>query len=232
MSARLDQPDDAPTPSSDCPEKMRTDSHGVGELRGSVFELPGHRPDAADREVEALLEAAAKPTALAPVVGAQDAPDAAETLGRLDRVEQAQVVHEMDNVAAAEALAQMDPPLALTVLLDIDPAEAAELLRLMEPDDAADVLQHLPRALCAELLGRLPAREAAHLGKLVLYDPESAGGIMTTEVLVVRAQQSVGAGDRTDQTPICQRGSARGVLRRRPEAPGGGHQLCDVDADG
>ncbi len=118
--------------------------------------------------------------------------DAADTLESLEPEESAEVLHEMEDQAAAEALAHMELPLAVTVLHDLPPVESATLMGLMEPDDAADLLQALPKAMAKEILGQMDPRTAAILGKLALYDPETAGGIMTTDILVVRESMTIG----------------------------------------
>lgn len=145
--------------------------------------------------IEQVLKAAhAEQTAeqLAPQVEEMEAPEAAETLERLEPQESAEVVKRMEDAAAAEALSHMDVPLAVTVLMDLDPAEAANLIGLMEPDDAADILQEMRKELCADIIGRLHPRQSASLGKLALYDPESAGGIMTTDIIVIPETMTIG----------------------------------------
>ena len=81
----------------------------------------------------------------------------------------------------------MQLPIALTLFADFSAEEAIRYLALMEPDDAADLLQELPRERAQELLKQLPAT----LGQLVRYDPETAGGLMTTEFVSIDASKTV-----------------------------------------
>lgn len=145
-----------------------------------------------DARVDEMLAGEPLPEELAVRVSEQEPADAADMLERLDRQEQAEVVHLMAVEAAADALAHMELPLAKTVLLDLEPDEAAQLLEQMDPDDAADLLQELPRDRRQPILRTLHPRRAAVLGKLALYDPETAGGIMTTDIGVVRASMTIG----------------------------------------
>ena len=162
--------------------------------RGAERELAGVSipVDDIDARVEEMLASEALPEELAVGVSEQEPADAADTLERLDRGEQAEVVHLMAVEAAADALAHMELPLATTVLLDLEPSEAAQLLEQMDPDDAADLLQELPRDKRQPILLLLHPRRAAVLGKLALYDPETAGGIMTTQIGVVRSSLTIG----------------------------------------
>lgn len=145
----------------------------------------------ADVRVAELMDREATPEELAPAVEEQEAPDAADTLEALTSEESAEVVKHMEEESAAEALAHMDHALAATVLVDLGPAEAAELLQIMEPDDAADLLQSMGKEQAAQTLRHMPTPLAAKLGKLAQYEPESAGGLMTTSYVWVPAHLTV-----------------------------------------
>lgn len=148
-----------------------------------------------ERRVEQLISADALPEAYVPVVEEQEGPDAADTLERLEDDESREVLRRMDNEKSAEALANMPPELAATMLLDsieLGDGLAAEYVSLMDPDDAADIIQVLETPIRERLLAELHPRRAAQIGKLVLYDPETAGGLMTTNILVVRDALTIG----------------------------------------
>jgi len=153
---------------------------------------PAEEPDeAAGERIAALLEQEAPPTELARELEEVEPADAADALETLEPAATAEVLDEMEMSAAADALAHMELPLATSVLTDLDPAEASRLIGRMDPDDAADLLQTLPREQVDGILRALPRKQAAALGKLVLFDPESAGGLMTTEFLKLRSSSSV-----------------------------------------
>lgn len=163
--------------------------------------MPGTKPtppresrsDTQDLErLGALVEADAEAHEIAPIVAELDPADAADRIEDFEREDQAQVVHHMDNVAAAEALAHMELPLAVSVLADLPEREVGELLGEMDPDDAADLLQEFDEERRAIVLDAMHPRHAAVLGKLALYEPESAGGIMTTNIAVVREGMRIG----------------------------------------
>ena len=114
---------------------------------------------------------------------AAEAPDAADFLETLEPDSSVEVVHTMDDEAAADALAHMQAPLAASVVEVLPPEEAAGYLDKMDPDDAVDILQQLDKTDADAILAQLPARRAAALSKLALYEPETAGGLMTTKVV-------------------------------------------------
>ncbi|MCA9307098.1 MAG: magnesium transporter [Phycisphaerales bacterium] len=177
-------------------ERPLDDDHApmddLHEERGGGIVSREEREMDADERVEALIEAEAGAQQIAVAVEEQEPADAAETLESLEPKESKEVVHEMDNESAADALSHMDPALAATVLLDMEDSEVAQIIALMAPDDAADIIQELPKGVADHILTLLPPRDAAIVGKLAVYDPESAGGVMTTEIIVVRDSMTIG----------------------------------------
>jgi Mg/Co/Ni transporter MgtE len=57
----------------------------------------------------------------------------------------------------------------------------------MEPDEAADILDDLPDARSDELLEQMQPEEAEDVKELMAYDDDTAGGLMTTELVAIRA---------------------------------------------
>jgi magnesium transporter len=125
----------------------------------------------------------------------QDAADAADTLEDLPETEAADVLSEMEAQAAADALAEMEVPLAVSVIEDlVDEGEisyAGKLISLMASDDAADMLQGMDRKHQEHMLTGLPGAQATKLQRLIGYDKESAGGIMTSDFIVLRDDRLV-----------------------------------------
>ncbi len=68
---------------------------------------------------------------------------------------------------------------------------AADVLEAMEPDDAADLLAELPKERQEELLQQMEPDEAADLRRLLTYDENTAGGLMTTEPVILGPEASI-----------------------------------------
>ncbi|MEE9131288.1 MAG: magnesium transporter [Phycisphaerales bacterium] len=147
-----------------------------------------------DERVAALLEHSIDVPVLAEAVEQQEAADAADTLETLPQEEAAEVLEQMDDQSAAEALAEMQAPLAVRVIeeeIDEDISYATKLMELMAPDDAADLLQEIGDSYREEVLAAMPLATATKLRELIGYDPETAGGLMTTDFLVLNNDLSV-----------------------------------------
>jgi magnesium transporter len=152
------------------------------------------RESAEDVRVDDLIESSASVEQIAEAVEAQEAADAADTLETLPKSAASDVVSEMDIDAAADALSHMVTPLAVSVLEDLiddDPAYAGRVLAEMPPDDATDLLQAMPKADRDRLLSLMGPDTASRIRELMVYPKESAGGMMTTQYLSVREQETV-----------------------------------------
>jgi magnesium transporter len=151
-----------------------------------------------DREADVDHEADVDPDgddAPLPVVAAGDAPrevaakieeipsrQGAAVMEGLSADRAADVAEYLDPDTAAAIVAEMDPALAASVLTDMEPLEASMVVAAMDPDDAVDVLAFIPKARHDAILQEMAARDAADVRALERYAPDTAGGIMTTEV--------------------------------------------------
>lgn len=68
---------------------------------------------------------------------------------------------------------------------------AADVLEEMDPDDAADLLGELPEDDKERLLDLMKPSEAADVRRLMAYEDRTAGGLMTTEPIVLRPDSTV-----------------------------------------
>lgn len=126
----------------------------------------------------------------------QNPADIAEVLADLSQEQATDLVHHLFlRHAAAEPLGEMDPDDSAELVVQLDRKEASEILSRMDPDDAVDLLLELPEDVQQELLSRLSRTEAKVLSDLLVYPPDSAGGLMSPEVvplsLTMSAQDAI-----------------------------------------
>jgi magnesium transporter len=86
---------------------------------------------------------------------------------------------------AAEALAELDEHTRVELLENLDPDTAAEIVGEMSFDDAADVLEELDEDHSVVLLSKLESEDAEEIRNLMAFDPETAGGVMNTEIVIL-----------------------------------------------
>lgn len=117
--------------------------------------------------------------------------DMAEHIENLTLKEQVCLMRHLPADEAAEALAELDEDVAVDVLENLDPDEAAQIIAEMDPDDAADVLDELEEGHRDVLLNNLNKEDAEELRRLLAFDPETAGGIMNTEIILLEQDMTV-----------------------------------------
>jgi magnesium transporter len=111
--------------------------------------------------------------------------DAAEHIERLDIDEQVKFVKQLPIKDAAESIAEMDRHDQQSLFQNLNHGFAAKILEQMAPDDATDILESLDEEHRKALLRRVKAKERAELRNLLTFHPDSAGGAMNTEVVIL-----------------------------------------------
>ena len=118
--------------------------------------------------------------------------DVAEVLSNLSDEKAMELIHRLFlRNAAAEPLGEMEPEDSAELLAEINRDEAIKILSRMDPDDAVDVLDELPDDVQEELLSRLGKEDAKVLSGLLTYSPDTAGGLMSPEVVALPVEMSV-----------------------------------------
>jgi magnesium transporter len=113
--------------------------------------------------------------------------DIAEIISQLDQHHVQEVLETLDDEAAADTIGEVSPDLQVQLLEGMEPERAADILEEMDPDDAADILGDMEPEKVHDLLSRMEPDEADDVRELLSYDEETAGGLMTNEVVTVPA---------------------------------------------
>lgn len=94
---------------------------------------------------------------------------------------------------AAEVLEYLDDDVRTHFLEELTAREAATFVAEMTPDERADALEELDEETADEILSELEPEAQAETERLLQYDPETAGGLMTTEFVSVAESLTVEA---------------------------------------
>ena len=117
--------------------------------------------------------------------------EVADLLEDLSHQARRELLSVLEPEAAADALEEMEPRELSALLQEAPPEEAAELIARMEPDEAVEALRELEQEDREELLEHMPAEAAHHLSALLNYDTDTAGGLMTTNLVLVGPDEAV-----------------------------------------
>jgi flagellar motility protein MotE (MotC chaperone) len=117
--------------------------------------------------------------------------DIAARLRDLPLVRRRRIAMAMEDEQFADVLEELSEDEQLELLADIDPARVADVLEEMAPDDAADLLGEMDPQKRVQLLDAMEPDEAEPVRRLLLYDSESAGGLMTPGPVIVTPDTTV-----------------------------------------
>ncbi|MFQ5529596.1 MAG: magnesium transporter [Gemmatimonadota bacterium] len=121
------------------------------------------------------------------------ASDIADLIEQLDDDQRLMLVRRLPAEVAADALTEMDEvERPAELLLQLERDRIGEIVGEMADDDAADILGELEPAQQAEVLSAVAEPEAEHIEELLHYADDSAGGIMTRDVLAIGADLTAG----------------------------------------
>ncbi len=116
------------------------------------------------------------------------ASDLADLVEQMDEAGQIALLSSLPVEVASEALAEMEEGEERGDLLAaLTPQKGAELIEELADDDAADLMGELDPPEQKRIFDALPHDTADELIDLLRYDEETAGGLMTTELVAVEA---------------------------------------------
>jgi Mg/Co/Ni transporter MgtE len=117
--------------------------------------------------------------------------DLAEVIHDLTPKRRAEVAAALDDERLADVIEELPEDDQVEILTGLEVGRAADVLEAMEPDDAADLLSELPTERQEELLQKMEPDEAEDLRRLLTYDENTAGGLMTTEPVILGPEASI-----------------------------------------
>lgn len=119
--------------------------------------------------------------------------DIAEICSELDIEEARFLYRQLDNEKAADALTEMDEDLRNELLEEL-PSEAIakRFVNYMDADDAVEIIRDMDEDKQEEVLSHIKdIEQAGDIVDLLQYDEDTAGGLMSTEMVVVNENWSM-----------------------------------------
>jgi CBS domain-containing protein len=117
--------------------------------------------------------------------------DVVSRLRSLPLARSERLVQLLEDEQVADLIEQMDEDERVKLIESFDLERGARILEEMEPDDAVDLLADLPDAQRAALLAAMLPEESQPLERLLAYDEDTAGGLMTSEPVILTPTTTV-----------------------------------------
>ena len=156
--------------------------------RGETFTVPVEDVTGLSASVSAAEHSAVK---LLESVEDLKAADLAEVIVDLAPERRQAVVAALDNDRLADILQELGDDDQAEMLGLLTQSRAADVLEAMDPDDAADLLSVLTPDRAETLLQLMTPDDAEPLRRLLSYDENTAGGLMTTEPVILAPEDTV-----------------------------------------
>ena len=119
------------------------------------------------------------------------AADAASAMLDLPQRRMMEVAEDLSDDRLADILEEMHEDRQVEILASLDDSRVADVLDQMEPDDAADLIGHMPAERGETLLGLMDPEEAEDVRMLLSFGADTAGGLMTTEPIILASDATV-----------------------------------------
>lgn len=117
--------------------------------------------------------------------------DVANVLHDLSAKRRLEVARAFDDERLADVIEELADDERVEIVQALEAERAADVLEEMDPADAADLLADLPPQQAEDLLELIEPDDAEDLRRLLTYDDFSAGGMMTTEPVVLPPDATV-----------------------------------------
>jgi Mg/Co/Ni transporter MgtE len=121
----------------------------------------------------------------------QRAVEVAEAIRELPAKRRYEVVNALDDERLADVLQELPEDEQAEVLMQLPAERAADVLEAMDPDDAADLLGTMTPADAEQFLRRMDPEDSEDVRRLLSHSPDTAGGLMTSEPVVLAPDTTV-----------------------------------------
>jgi CBS domain-containing protein/flagellar motility protein MotE (MotC chaperone)/sporulation protein YlmC with PRC-barrel domain len=181
--------------------KPKTSPFGKGPTALARWGDVQHEPDA-EHDTEHLLAS----------LDELAAADAASAMLDLPHARMIEVAEDLSDDRLADILEEMHEDRQVEILSALEDGRVADVLDQMEPDDAADLIAHMPPERGQALLELMDPEEAEDVRMLLSFGADTAGGLMTTEPIILASDATVA--------------EALALIRRHEVAPALAAAIC------
>ena len=119
------------------------------------------------------------------------AADVAHSLRELPAFRRLEVARTLDDERLADILQELPHDEQTEIVTHLELERAADVLEAMNPDDAADLLGEFSERDAESFLEKMNPEDSAPVRRLLTFDADTVGGLMTPEPVILSPQTTV-----------------------------------------
>ncbi|MEK7544515.1 MAG: CBS domain-containing protein [Patescibacteria group bacterium] len=93
------------------------------------------------------------------------------------------LIKSLDSETAAKVFEELEPQFRYAIMKSIDQRSTTEILSHMPVDELVDYFKSIPKRESRKLMGNFDEEKKKAVQKLVQYEDDTAGGLLTSEIL-------------------------------------------------
>ncbi len=118
--------------------------------------------------------------------------DIANLVEKMNVKQGSQLLRSLDQATAAKVMEEVSPHIQKMLIRHLGADRASTILEKMSMDELVDLIQLLPSQESRDIIENLPIqKDVGKVKKILEYDEDTAGGLMTTEFLVAHPDTQV-----------------------------------------
>jgi magnesium transporter len=117
--------------------------------------------------------------------------DLADIVEELSPKDREAIFENIDSEVAADALSEVEPGIQASILESLEAEKAADIVEEMAPDQAANALSEMQEENAEDILDEMETAPKAEVEELMVFDPDTAGGMMNNEFVALPEEATV-----------------------------------------